>query len=224
MCGRFTLTVTLEQLMAYYSIDPGPAIPFHAPRYNIAPSQSVPALIHDGTKLRLGPLKWGLVPAWAKDDKTAWRTINARAETLREKPAFRLPFERKRCIIPADGFYEWKRGADGTKQPMRIVRKDGQLLSMAGLYDTWLNAEGEKISTCTVITTEPNELMASIHDRMPVIVPEEQLSFWLDRRMTDTGQLQSFLRPYPAAEMEAYPVDAKVGNTQIDDPACIQRL
>lgn len=224
MCGRYTLTVTIEQLMAHYLLDSGALVPFHEPRYNIAPSQQVPALIHDGTKLRLGSLKWGLIPAWAKDEKFAARTINARAETVRDKPAFRLPFQRKRCIIPADSFYEWKRNPDGTKQPMRIRRTDGGIFNMAGLYDTWVNPNGEKISTCTIITTTPNELMEPIHDRMPVILPEDQLSFWLDRRMTDTGKLQSILLPYPSKLMEVYPVSAKVGNTRVDDPSCIEQI
>ncbi|UHA74022.1 SOS response-associated peptidase [Paenibacillus sp. 481] len=223
MCGRFTLTVSLEELMAYYEIEEvGSAT--HTPRYNIAPSQSVTAVIHDGTKLRLGPLRWGLVPSWAQDDKLAWRTINARSETLRDKPAFRTPFQRKRCLIPTDGFYEWKQEADGSKQPMRIVLQERKLFSMAGLYDTWINDKGEKVSTCTIITTTPNSTMEPIHDRMPVILSQAEERQWLDRRVTDTEQLQALLKPCPSTWLNAYPVDRQVGNVRVDSPACIEPI
>ncbi|WGU96916.1 SOS response-associated peptidase [Paenibacillus dendritiformis] len=226
MCGRYSLTMSLEELLAYYALeeDAAAALISYGPRFNIAPGQPIPAVIHDGAKLRIGPLRWGLIPSWAKDEKIGWRTMNARAETLRSKPAFRLPFERKRCLIPADGFYEWRTEPDGTKQPIRIVRRDGGLFQFAGLYDTWFDAEGRKVSTCTIITTEPNELMAPIHDRMPVIVPPEQMTMWLDRGTTDTLRLEPLLRPCPADELRAYPVHKRVGNAKTDDPACIEPL
>ncbi|MBD8496885.1 SOS response-associated peptidase [Paenibacillus arenosi] len=223
MCGRYTLTVTWEELLAYYKLERDIGLPpFHEPRYNIAPGQMVPAIIHDGSKLRLGPLRWGLVPSWAKDDKMSWRTINARAETLTDKPAFRIPFQRKRCIIPADGFYEWKRVTNNDKQPMRIIPRNGGVLHLAGLYDTWQDEQGKRISTCTIVTTTPNRVMEEVHDRMPVILSEHQLPLWLERNEADIQQLQSLLAPCPNEWLTMYPVDSMVGNVSNDSPACIE--
>ncbi|MCG6197347.1 SOS response-associated peptidase, partial [Anoxybacillus sp. LAT_38] len=137
------------------------------------------AILADGGRRRIGQLRWGLVPSWAWDEKIGSKMINARAETLREKPAFRRLFERKRCMIPADGFYEWKQMARG-KQPMRITMRDGEPFAFAGLFDTWTAPDGHKLHTCTIITTRPNELVADIHDRMPVILRPEHESAWLD--------------------------------------------
>lgn len=222
MCGRYTLTVTIEELMLRYLTDL-PANGYHTPRYNVAPMQQVMAVVHDGEKNRLGELRWGLVPSWAKDDKMASKMINARAETLMDKPSFKNLIYRKRCIVPADGFYEWKKTAEG-KQPMRIVLKDRGIFSLAGLYDTWLAPNGGKISTCTVITTAPNQLMADIHDRMPVILNKEDEASWLDRENQNTKQLLSLLRPFPDTEMEAYPVSPIVGNVRNDSEDCIARI
>ncbi|GIQ69206.1 putative SOS response-associated peptidase YoqW [Xylanibacillus composti] len=197
-------------------------VPEHVPRYNVAPGQLIPAIVHDGTKNRLGELKWGLVPNWAQDAKGGFKMINARAETVREKPAFRASFQRKRCIIPADGFYEWKETKDRRKQPMRIVLRDRSLFAMAGLYDTWMAPDGSKLSTCTIITTAPNALMRDIHDRMPVILRREDEALWLDRRESNEDRLLALLQPYPADEMEAYPVSPKVGSVKNDDPDCAE--
>jgi putative SOS response-associated peptidase YedK len=160
MCGRYTITVTLEELMLYYQIEWKIPIKYR-PKYNVAPGQMVMAAIHDGQQTRLGELRWGLIPEWAKDEKMAYQMLHARAETLTEKPAFKASFQRKRCLIPADSFYEWKR-VGKAKQPMRILFKNRELFSLAGLYDTWVSPDGMKISTCTLITTTPNELMADI--------------------------------------------------------------
>lgn len=222
MCGRYTITITLEELMSRFMIDM-PLPPFHTPKYNVAPGQMVMAIVNDGERNRLGELKWGLVPQWAKEEKVGNMMINARAETITEKPAYRIPFQRKRCLIPADGFYEWKREGKA-KQPMRIMLKSKELFAMAGLYDTWIAPDGRKISTCAVITTAPNELMEDIHDRMPLILRPEDESLWLDRSVTDTGRLQELLRPYPAEEMRAYPVPALVGNVKNDLPECIEEF
>ncbi|QAY65539.1 SOS response-associated peptidase [Paenibacillus protaetiae] len=219
MCGRYTLTVTLDELMAHYWIN-GNNVPFHQPKYNIAPGQLIPAIIHDGTTRRLGELKWGLVPPWADDPKTGFMMINARAETAAAKPAFAGPLQRKRCLIPADGFYEWKITASG-KQPMRIVMRNRTLFSMAGLYESWIAPDGSKVSTCTIVTTQPNELKASIHNRMPVILPPEAEQIWLDRSITSTAELQKLLQPYPPEEMEAYAVSAAVGSVRNDSPELI---
>jgi putative SOS response-associated peptidase YedK len=185
--------------------------------------QNVAAVIHDGEKNRLGELRWGLVPSWASDDKIGSKMINARAETLLEKNAFKALVRRKRALIPADGFYEWKKSGT-SKQPMRITLKDGSLFSMAGLYDTWTAPDGRKISTCTIITTAPNSLMADIHDRMPVILRPEDEADWLGRDNDDLDRLMSLLRPHPAENMRAYPVSPIVGNVRNDDPECIKEL
>jgi putative SOS response-associated peptidase YedK len=185
--------------------------------------QQVMAIIHDGEHNRMGELRWGLVPSWAKDEKIAGKMINARSETLLEKPAFKKLIHRKRCLIPADGFYEWKK--EGTaKQPMRIVLKDRQLFGMAGLYDTWMREDGAKISTCTIITTAPNRLMEPIHDRMPVILRQEDEPVWLNRNNQDAGQLMSLLKPYDDHEMSAYPVSSAVGNVRNDSEDCIAEV
>ncbi|MBO9597220.1 MAG: SOS response-associated peptidase [Cohnella sp.] len=220
MCGRYTIVVSIEELMLRYLSDL-PTNRYHTPRYNVAPMQQVLAVVNDGEKNRLGELRWGLVPSWASDDKIGSKMINARAETLLEKPSFRGLVQRKRALVPADGFYEWKQ-AGGDKQPMRITMKDGGIFSMAALYDTWVAPDGRKISTCTIITTTPNELMADIHDRMPVIVRPEDEAYWLDRGNADTAGLTSLLRPYDAAAMRAYPVSKVVGNVKNDTPECIE--
>lgn len=220
MCGRFTLIVELEELMFRFHVGP---FSRYQPRYNVAPGQEIISIIHDGEVNRMGLLRWGLIPQWAKDAKIANQTMNARAETIAEKPAYRVPFQRKRCLIPADGFYEWKRSA-GNKQPMRIIMKNRELFAMAGLYDTWLDPQGNKISTCTIITTQPNELMQDIHNRMPVILRPEDEALWLDRSVQDTALLQSLLQPYDASEMTAYPVHPMVGNVRNDTPECIKEL
>lgn len=221
MCGRYTITITLEELMVRYMIDET-SVPFHRPKYNVAPGQFIFAVIHDGRGNRLGELKWGLVPPWADDPKIGFMMINARAETAADKPAFREPLKRKRCLIPADGFYEWKK-EDGSKnkQPMRIVKRDRSVFSMAGLYETWVSPEGEKLSSCTILTTEPNSLVASIHDRMPVILKPGDEALWLDRGLQDPKRLSSLFVPYPEQELEAYPVGAAVGNVRNDDPSLI---
>ncbi|ANY72020.1 SOS response-associated peptidase [Paenibacillus ihbetae] len=233
MCGRFTLTVTWEELMMRYLIDPESVSPFHMPRYNIAPTQMVTAIIHDGRSNRIGQLQWGLVPSWAKDPSAGSKMINARSETLEEKPAYRMPFYRKRCLIPADGFYEWQK-TDAGKQPLRISMRSGRIFSMAGLYDTWITPDGQKLSTCTIITTEPNTLMEPIHNRMPVILRPEDEALWLDRSPALEGSdpgassalepLRELLKPYPAEEMQAHPVSTIVNSVKNDTEECIRSI
>lgn len=220
MCGRYTITVTLDELMLRYEIE-GDLTPFHKPRYNVSPSQRVPAIIRDGQRNRLGELRWGLIPEWAKEEKLKVPTFNARAETLKQKPMFRVPFQRKRCLIPADSFFEWKKTEEG-KQPMRIMLKSKELFSMAGLYDTWIREDGTKISSCTVITTSPNDVLQEIHDRMPVILHREDESLWLDRGIKDLAPLEKLLKPYPADQMTLYAVSPQVGNVKNDSPECIE--
>lgn len=212
MCGRYTITVTLDELMIRYMIH-DQNIGDYAPSYNVAPMQQVPAVISSSSGNRLGQLRWGLVPSWAKDDKIGSKMINARAETVAGKPAFKRLLTSKRCLIPADGFYEWKKQG-AAKQPFRIVMKDGSIYSFAGLYDTWEDAEGKKISTCTIITTTPNSLMADIHDRMPVILRPEDEAEWIRKEDNEVQDLLKLLKPYDAAKMRAYKVPAAVGNVR----------
>lgn len=221
MCGRFTLVTNPDQLQVRFSLDD---IPFDLqPRYNIAPGQLIPAIIEDKGQRRIGQLKWGLVPTWAQDEKIGYKMINARAETLQEKPAFKRLFERKRCIIPADGFYEWQQRKSG-KQPMRIMMKSGELFAFAGLFDTWIKPDGQKVHSCTIVTTKPNEVVKDIHDRMPVILRQEDEAIWLDREKYDAELLRSLLVPYDPEEMRAYPVSTIVGSPKNDVPECIAEI
>lgn len=220
MCGRYTITITIDELLFRYMVD-ATSTPFHIPRYNVAPMQMIPAIIYDGRTRRLGPLRWGLVPAWAKDEKIANHTINARSETLMEKASFKHIVRKKRCLIPADSFYEWK-VVNSSKQPMRIMLKSKKVFSMAGLYDTWIHPQsGEKISSCTIITTPANRFMQPIHDRMPAILREEDEHRWLSDQITDEHELLTLLRPYPDEEMTAYPVTTLVNKVQNDSPQCV---
>jgi putative SOS response-associated peptidase YedK len=222
MCGRFTITVSMEELMLRYLTNDTTII-HYSPKYNMAPMQKIPAVIHDGSRNRLGEVRWGLVPSWAKEDKNGSNLINARAETLLEKASFKRLIGTRRCIIPADGFYEWQK-RDSGKQPMRIVMRDGGIFSMAGLYDIWTSPEGTRISTCTIITTAPNSLMADIHDRMPVILSQGDEEEWLRRDNTGIPSLMKLLKPYDAAHMRAYPVSPSVGNVRNDGSELIKEI
>ncbi|ULO08755.1 SOS response-associated peptidase [Paenibacillus sp. 19GGS1-52] len=214
MCGRYTITVSMEELMLRYLTNDATII-HYAPKYNAAPMQYIPAVIHNGSHNKLGELRWGLIPSWAKDDKGGSKLINARAESLLEKPSFKRLISTRRCLIPADGFYEWKK-LSHSKQPLRIIMRDGGIFSMAGLYDIWVDPTGKKLSTCTIITTTPNTLMADIHDRMPVILKPEAESEWLSRDNQDIPALMKLLKPYDTDRMRAYPVASAVGNVRND--------
>lgn len=220
MCGRYTITVTMEELMVRYFANDS-TIVHYAPKYNAAPMQQIPAVINTGSSNKLGELRWGLVPSWAKDDKIGSKMINARAESLLEKPSFKRLVSSRRCIIPSDGFYEWK-AQGSSKQPMRIVMRDEGIFSMAGLYDIWMDPEGNRLSTCTIITTTPNDLMAEIHNRMPVILKPEDETEWLDRGNQDTTSLIKLLKPYDQNQMRAYPVSTAVGNVRNDTEELIK--
>lgn len=221
MCGRFTITSPMEELVDKYMaiVSEGFDYSFN---YNVAPMQYIPTIIGRNSGNRLGSLRWGLVPSWASDDRIGSKMINARAETLTEKPAFKRLICSKRCIIPTNGFYEWKK--DGAhKQPMRILMKDNAVFSLAGLYDTWISSDGYKLSTCTIITTEPNRLMADIHNRMPVILRPQDESEWLSQESSKESVLQ-LLKPYAAEEMRAYKVDSAVGNVRNNNEGLIQEV
>ena len=220
MCGRFALIVSGEAIAEQFELAETPLL---APRYNIAPTQPVAAvrLAHSGQR-ELTHFHWGLIPSWAKDPSMSARMINARAETVTDKPAFRAAFKRRRCLIPASGFYEWQQQGSG-KQPMFIQAQDGSLLALAGLWETWHAPDGGEIDSCTILTTSPNELMAPIHNRMPVIVEPADYDLWLDSGDRPEDGLH-LLRPYPANKMAFYPVSTHVNSPRNDDPQCIQPL
>jgi len=219
MCGRFTLTLDPDQLQDLF---PWATIPHDiAPRYNIAPTQPV-AVIPNTEKPRLEYFIWGLIPSWAKDPALGNRLINARVETLSEKPSFRTSLKRRRCLIPADGFYEWMPSPSGkSKTPMYIHLESGRGFAFAGLWDIWHAADGSEIHSCTIITTQPNSLIARIHNRMPVILPTEVYSVWLEPGEIEPTNLSQYLTAYPAEEMMAYPVSRAVNSPQNDSPALI---
>ncbi len=219
MCGRFTLTVDPADLQAAFE---GYAFPEHfAPRYNIAPSQPLLVIPNDGQN-RADFFLWGLIPSWATDPAIGSRLINARSETLPQKPAFRGPFKYKRCLIPADGFYEWKtaRGAK-VKTPYFIYLKNRLPFAFAGLWDEWHAPDGSLVKSCAIVTTQPNELIASLHNRMPVIVRPGDYTQWLDPAPQPPENLLPLLRPYPAEEMSAHPVSTLVNRPQNDRSECV---
>jgi putative SOS response-associated peptidase YedK len=223
MCGRYTLINLAALTQAFPWIDEPP--PDDVSRYNIAPTQPILGIANNHAD-RFEHFHWGLIPNWAKDPAIGNRMINARAETLAEKPAFRTALRRRRCLIPADGFYEWKKDPGGgkTKTPMRVRMKSGDVFAFAGIWETWHSPDGSVIPSCTVITTQPNELMATIHDRMPVILAPEDYQRWLDPKEQDPVDLADLLKPYPAERMEATPVSRAVNNPKNESPACIESM
>jgi len=220
MCGRFTQRHKPEEVVERFEVDPDDLIA--QPRYNIAPSQTL-AAVRQGEGRELFACRWGLIPFWAKDSTIGNRMINARAETLAEKPSFRRAFAARRCLIPADGFYEWLKQGKGASRPFYIRLKDGGLFGFAGLWEEWKSPDGEVLTTCAIITVEPNELMAGIHNRMPAILKLEHEAAWLDRS-NDIPAVSNLLQPYPAELMEAYEISRAVNNPRFDDPACIEPI
>jgi putative SOS response-associated peptidase YedK len=219
MCGRFTLTANPADVQDTFSNFNFPTQ--FSPRFNIAPSQPVLAIPNDD-KLTADFFVWGLIPMWAKDPSIGNRLINARGETLAEKPSFRGSYRHKRCLILADGFYEWKSIAGKkSKTPYFIHMQNRKPFAFAGLWDHWESPDGSSIKTCTIITTAPNELMESIHDRMPVIVHPRDYGKWLDPAPQTSETLQPIIKPYPAEAMDAYPVSTLVNSTANDEPQLV---
>jgi putative SOS response-associated peptidase YedK len=217
MCGRFTLTTSVPALESLFPLFD---LAEREPRYNIAPSQPVLA-VRAGADGRpeLAQLRWGLIPRWADDPKIGYRLINARAETAATKPAFRAAFRQRRCLVLADGIYEWQKLA-GHKQPYYFRLKDGGPFAFAGLWEHWAKT-GPDVESCTLLTTEANDLLRPVHDRMPVILPRAAYERWLGPGDQPLPELQELLRPYPAEEMTGYPVTAHVNNPRHEDPRCI---
>ncbi|PLS09458.1 SOS response-associated peptidase [Neobacillus cucumis] len=224
MCGRFTLSATIDEIMDRFDIQSFLDEEMYAPSYNIAPSQLVLAVINNGTSNRMGFLKWGLVPPWANDISIGNKMINARAETITEKPSFRNAFKKKRCLVIADSFYEWKRHSDKAKTPMRIKLKSNELFAMAGLWEGYKSPDGKMLYSCSVITTQPNELMKDIHDRMPVILTREDESTWLNPEMADINLLKSLLVPFDEKLMDTYEVSSLVNSPKNNSIELIQQI
>jgi putative SOS response-associated peptidase YedK len=221
MCGRYSLRKPTREIAGEFDLADVPELP---PRYNIAPTQDVPVvrLAPDRQRREFGLLRWGLIPSWADDPGIGNRLINARGETVAGKPAFRRAFQTRRCLIVADGFFEWRK-TDGRKQPYFIHRKDDRPFAFAGLWERWARGD-EPVESCTIITTEANELMQPIHDRMPVIVPCSAYDLWLDPTVKDLSRLETLLSPDPELELEAYPVSTLVNSPAHDERRCIERV
>jgi len=222
MCGRFTLFEPDKILAREFGVS---GIPLLSPRYNIAPSQPVAAVraAPAGTGRELALLRWGLIPSWSKDPAIGNRLINARAETASQKPSFRNAFNRRRCLIPASGFYEWQR-RELRKQPFYIRMHDGRPFAFAGLWDRWESPDKGVIESCTILTTATNALLAPIHDRMPVILPPGKYDRWLDPSLQDPDSLAPLLVPFPPEDMIAFPVSPRVNAPSTDDEGCIAPL
>ena len=218
MCGRYSLISPVESVVRLFGLDCRPNLP---PRYNIAPNQEVPVVRDRGGGRTLDYMRWGLVPPWAKDAAIGQRMINARAETVMEKPSFRNAFKLRRCLIPADGFYEWKKEGK-SKVPQYIRLKSGEPFGFAGLWETWSAPSGERIQSCTIITTKPNGLIAEIHNRMPVILPRNVEAQWLDPDIEDPQKVLPLLSPYPEDEIEAYAVSTVVNSPRNDVATCVE--
>ena len=222
MCGRYTLKVITEILADQFDFE---ELSDANPRYNIAPSQLVACVrLLPKSQNREGiMLRWGLIPSWAKDPAIGMKLINARAETVDERPSFRKSFRQRRCLVLADGFYEWRKEIRA-KQPYYIRMKDERPFAFAGLWEGWTNPEGKVVESCALMTTEPNELMTPIHNRMPVIIDPDCYGEWLNPMQQEVTKLNALLGPYPAEDMIAYPVSQLVNNASFDDPRCIEPL
>jgi len=218
MCGRFAFTASKKELLEHFSLSHAPPI---EPSYNIAPGQDIAAIRQAGTSQELVLCHWGLIPSWSKDKKIAYKMINARAESVGTKSAFRNAFRKRRCLIPATGFFEWQK-KDGKKQPWFLRLKDQETMAFAGLWEHWEGTDGEVIESCTIITTEANELIRPIHQRMPVIIEKKDYDIWL--AAPTSKMAESLLRPFPSEKMLAYPVSTYVNNPQNNNPLCIKPL
>lgn len=222
MCGRYTQTTELQTLQIRFAFDPGEVDLVR--RYNIAPGQLAPVITGDNER-RLAMMKWGLVPSWAKDPSIGHKMINARSETIAEKPSFRNGLRQRRCLVPADGFYEWQKHPDSkTKTPIHFYLKDHLPFAFAGIWERWIDPDGNDLKTCTLITTEANKLISPFHHRMPVILRTDHEAPWLDQKLTDPEQLRTLMSAYPPEEMEYHSVATLVNSPTNDSPECILPL
>lgn len=223
MCGRYRLSRRKQFFEEYFDCDPWDDD--WSPRYNIAPTQPVPVIRqHPKEPVReMSSMRWGLIPSWSKDPSAAAKMINSRSETASTKPAFRDALKSRRCLIPADGFYEWKR--DGkTKQPFCFEVNNGELFAFAGLWDRWKSQDNSWIKTCSILTTTPNAVTSAIHDRMPVILDPDSYDLWLDPGMNDVTEISRLLKPYNAESMRCHPVSSRVNRVENDDEECSRHV
>jgi putative SOS response-associated peptidase YedK len=220
MCGRFACNSTEDTIVSEFNIFEIHKRP--VPNYNVAPGQEVLGVMKN-EKYKLVGLRWGLIPSWAKEPEIGYRMINARAETLTQKPSFAKPLKSQRCLIVADGFYEWRKEL-GKKIPLFVHLRTNRPFGFAGLYDTWQSPDGDEISSCTIITTSPNELIAPIHNRMPVILRPEAREIWLDRNIEDSAKLLPLLKPFEASELEAYEVSPLVNSVKNNNPDLVKPI
>jgi putative SOS response-associated peptidase YedK len=221
MCGRYTLHHTLKEIEERFGVEAIEEL--ISPRYNIAPSQTVPVIRRAqlGEDLReMAGCKWGLIPYWAKDPKIGNNLINAKAETIADKPSFKQAFARRRCLIPADGFFEWKKRGKEPSQPIYVRKRGGGLFAFAGLWEEWKTPEGETLESCTIITVEPNELISKIHHRMAAILNPDDEATWIDPQ-SKIDDLPRLLRPYESDDLEAIPVSRAVNSPAHNSPDCI---
>ena len=221
MCGRFSLATDTEELALRFGFEGGGSP--RLARFNIAPGQETLTVVGDGSRNSARFMRWGLIPSWAKDASAGSRMINARAETIDARPAFRNAFERRRCLVLADGFYEWMK-VGRRRTPVRVILRSGEPFAFAGLWETWRSPEDDVVASCAIVTTTPNAVLQPIHNRMPVILPREAESLWLDTGRASPDELRELLAPYPAADMEAYEVSNLVNSTGNDTPYVIERV
>jgi putative SOS response-associated peptidase YedK len=224
-CGRVRLSSDLSEIKLVFSIPPHRPTPNFAPTWNAAPTDTLPVVRYDAKagERSLDMLRWGLVPYWAKDIKVGVANINAKAEGIESRPAFREAFQRRRCLVPVDNFYEWKKTPTG-KQPYAVALADRGLMALAGLWENWRSSAGEWVRSFAIITTTPNELCAALHNRMPVVLQPETWPQWLGEEPVDPKRLKALLAPFPAEEMVAWPVSPRVGNVKNSDPSLIEPI
>jgi putative SOS response-associated peptidase YedK len=225
MCGRARLSSDVSEIKVAFRIPPERPTPNFAASWNVAPTDPLPIVRYDAKDRQrsLEVMRWGLVPFWAKDIKVGFANINAKAEGIENKPAFREAFRQRRCLVPVDNFYEWKKVDDGGKQPYAIGLKGGGLMALAGLWETWrAPSSGERVRSFAIVTTEPNELCAQLHNRMPVVLAREAWPAWLGEQPADIHQLKALLAPYPSEDMICWPVSARVGNVKNNDPSLVE--
>jgi putative SOS response-associated peptidase YedK len=221
MCGRFALYSSVDEIRQAFSVQQVEMDLKSS--YNVAPTQQVAVVVNKDGVNHLQPMVWGLIPVWAKDASIGSKMINARAETLAQKPSFKRPLATQRCLVVANGFFEWQKTGP-SRIPMFVRLRSGGPLGLAGLYDVWTSPSGEKITSCTIITTDANELVQSIHNRMPVILPQPEYQMWLDPRPKPPSELLPLLRPYMAQDLEAYPVSRLVNSPANNVPECVESL
>ena len=219
MCGRFTLHTPESRIRETFNLEHTEPLGLNL-RYNIAPSQEIPIIRNSDTSREMMLARWGLIPGWSKESKTKYSTINARIESIAEKPTYRTPFKRQRCLIPADGFYEWKK-VESNKVPHHIRMKDGKVFAFAGLWDHW-EGEGDRIESCTIIVMPANEVMKPVHERMPAIISPAHYDLWLDSRITDKQEIMQLLNSAPSSQLTAYPVSTWVNSPKNNNERCIR--